>query len=331
MAVQKKDLWVVYGSATMPDDDSTTQIGGAVSRSKKVVFKDFAANTQVQAVSSDGGDTTQTVTVHGINSAGEVDSEVITLNGRTFVQAGTPETWKYLNRAIKSASCAGTVALVKTSAEVSGTAQGGGADYIDLAAGASAVDDFYKGMLVRISAGTGQYQLREIVSYNGTTKRAYVKDWSTNPDATSQYSIYIGALFDKTPNEILEVRKVFYNASAEAKDGSDKTYYEKIFVANDHATLSLIQSVIKEGTGGSASKIAFSLESGLDGSDDNGAGNNRLVAPSGHTFNSNDKNVPNSQNFTAGSVLGVWIALTLSAGDAEAVSTYPLIVEGKSA
>lgn len=72
----------------------------------------------------------------------------------------------------------------------SGTAQAGGASTITLAAGASAVNDFYKNMTVRITAGVGINQERKISSYVGATKVAtVVSAWTTVPDATSVYDV----------------------------------------------------------------------------------------------------------------------------------------------
>jgi len=65
--------------------------------------------------------------------------------------------------------------------------------------------------------GLGQRQLREIIDYNGTTKVATVSStWGTNPDNTSTFVVAKGFFFDKAPAEILEVRRPFYNAAANA-------------------------------------------------------------------------------------------------------------------
>jgi hypothetical protein len=74
----------------------------------------------------------------------------------------------------------------------SGTAQAGAAGTITLAAGASAVDDFYKGAQVVLYGGTGANQApRIITAYNGTTKVATVgRNWVTNPDNTSTYKVF---------------------------------------------------------------------------------------------------------------------------------------------
>lgn len=72
----------------------------------------------------------------------------------------------------------------------SGTAQAGAASTITLAAGASAVDDAYRGMRIRTTGGTGSGQNRVVSTYNGTTKVATVSEaWTTPPDNTTTYSI----------------------------------------------------------------------------------------------------------------------------------------------
>ncbi len=73
----------------------------------------------------------------------------------------------------------------------SDTAQAGATTTITLAAGASAVDDFYNDWVVEIDSGTGANQIRTIMDYNGTTKVAIAnRDYDTDPDATSVYSLY---------------------------------------------------------------------------------------------------------------------------------------------
>lgn len=76
-------------------------------------------------------------------------------------------------------------------ANLTGTGQaGGGAGAIRLAAGASAVNDFYQGMPVTITAGTGVGNTGMIVDYDGATKTGKVasSNWVAT-DATTQYSI----------------------------------------------------------------------------------------------------------------------------------------------
>lgn len=78
-----------------------------------------------------------------------------------------------------------------TGSAVTGTATAGGAGTITLAAGASAVDDFYNGMVITITSGTGSGHIGLITDYNGTTKVATVQASTATfvPGASSAYSI----------------------------------------------------------------------------------------------------------------------------------------------
>jgi hypothetical protein len=62
-----------------------------------------------------------------------------------------------------------------------GTAQAGTGTDLTLAAGASAVDDTYSAMILRLASGAGSVQERTITDYDGATKVATVSPrWSTN-------------------------------------------------------------------------------------------------------------------------------------------------------
>ena len=83
-----------------------------------------------------------------------------------------------------------------TASDITGTAQAGGAATITLAAGASAVDDAYKGMVVEIDGGAGTGQSAVITGYAGAGKVATVaKAWATPPDGTSTYVIPANVLY----------------------------------------------------------------------------------------------------------------------------------------
>jgi hypothetical protein len=89
-----------------------------------------------------------------------------------------------------------------TAAAITGTAQAGGSTTtIKLAAGASAVDDFYAGMSISLTAGTGDGDSGEIVSYNGTTKIATIAQaWGSSPDGTTEYSIGANVMYSPNSN-----------------------------------------------------------------------------------------------------------------------------------
>jgi len=72
-----------------------------------------------------------------------------------------------------------------------GTAQAGGADTITLKSATSyTTDDAPNGMFIEITGGTGSGQVRHVEDYVAATKVLTVfPAWTTQPDATSQYSV----------------------------------------------------------------------------------------------------------------------------------------------
>ena len=72
----------------------------------------------------------------------------------------------------------------------SGTLQSGGTTTVRLAAGASAVDDFYNTMTLRSTGGTGSGQERKITDYVGATRDATVSvAFSPALDGTTTYDV----------------------------------------------------------------------------------------------------------------------------------------------
>lgn len=332
MSVEAYNL-ILHGSATMPDDDTTTEIGGAIDKSTKLTFAQLANTGVLNVISSAAGDTTQDITVYGRNAAGEKVNEAISLNGTTEAQGAI--SFERVMKAIKSATTTGVVALYSDTNLHSGTAQDGDTNWVQLDVGASGTDNEYQFDVIVFTGGTGAGNVAEIVKYDGTEKKAYVRGWPVaTPDATSQFIIAHGAVMEKSPDEIDEVRVIAYDAAANPQGGAQKVYYEKGFWYNQHATLALTNAVISEVAEGAAAKIEFALEDALDGSGTNGVGNDRFTAPSsGLTadgFSSAAKNVVNSQNFSPQSGQGVWFKLTLDAGDAAQKSFYKLQVTGQS-
>lgn len=308
MAVAEKDV-VVYCSAVTPDNDTTLNIGGAVDKTARPVFAQIASGN-VQCVSSSASDTAQTVTAHGALSTGSAISEVKTLNGLTPVAMTTNATWAKLTKAIKSATTVGDVALEAVTATHSGNAQSGTAAAVVLASAASATDGAYNNHVLRVTAGTGVGQIRRGLKYTGATKSVIVnKDWSPVLDTTSVVKVSTGMVFEKTPNEVLQVRQLFYRA---ASDALARTVYDSVHIVNNHATLSLTSAQVIEQTDALA-KFSFAVATTLNDTGTNGAGNNRFIAPSGYTFDSATKSVANAQDHTPGASQKVWVKLDLTA------------------
>lgn len=150
-----------------------------------------------------------------VTGAADLDSEV-SKNGDTYADC--------TNEATEIATSSGTYYLTLTAAELTtniagiiiktstsgakttpivlyprilpierdDTAQAGAAGTITLDASANANDDYYNGCLIYLDGGTGSGQSRMITDYSGTTKVATVTpNWSTTPDATSTFLIYV--------------------------------------------------------------------------------------------------------------------------------------------
>jgi len=326
MPLQVADL-KIYGSASMPDDNTPTNIGGAVTTSKKPAFTDVGGS--IQAVSSSGADV-NTITVHYRDVASALQSQAVALSGTSpVVYAATVER---LMKALKTGSSGGNVAVEAQIAERTGTAQVGSTAYsIRLDAGASAADNFFLEMIVRITAGTGVDQTRECYSYVGATKDLFINHpWVTIPDGSSVFRISKGFYFDKLPVEVTEVRRVWFDARANAPGGGAVSYYDKVFMQNSSTAFSLLTAQVKLAIDSTGGRAAFGLEATINGTGTNGGGNNRTVAPGGIVFGTSPVTVPGT-DLMAGSSIGVWLRLALLDGDAAQKTSVTMQLTGSSA
>jgi len=115
------------------------------------------------------------------------------------------------------------------------------------------------GQVIWIRSGTGVNQLRQIIvtSGYGADVVAVSRDWATIPDNTTTYKILQGMLFEISPNPVTAVIRIFSNTAADGPTGTQRTYYEKVFVANNNTGTALTGTQIcdataqtKEGVGG---------------------------------------------------------------------------------
>lgn len=127
---------------------------------------------------------------------------------------------------------------------------------------------------------------------------------------------------------VLTIRVPFYNVAADATGGSSRDFYEKVFLKNNHGTLSLLTAMIKENADPTGN-ITFDLEDAVN--DNNSIASRLNTPPTGMqgTFTSADKTVPGT-DLAAGSAIGVWLKLTLAAGSAATKSTWTMRAEGQS-
>ena len=299
-----------------------------LSKSRKVDWQGDVGGL-IQIVSSSAGDTTQTIQAFYRDPSGTLLNETRTLNGITPVLFSA--NMDRLLKALKSATTGGAVALETQTAVRTGTCQAGStANTIVFDAGASAVDGFYNGMVVRLTGGAGSGQINEVVDYNGASKTAILQDYwhGAIPDVTTTFRVSNGYFFDKLPNEITEVRRPFYDTAALAPGLGATAFHEKIFVNNSSNVGSLLVAQIAE-VANPSGKIDFGLEAVVNGTATNGVGNNRTVAPAGVAFGTATQTVAGT-NLNAGSSIGVWLRLSLADGDVALKTSISLQTSGSS-
>lgn len=314
-----------YGSAVMPTDDTTANVGGAIDLSVAVDFLDLTVAGRLQVVSSDPTDTAL-VNVSGRQGSGVLATETVTLNG--IVPVPTVEVaWNRIMMAQKLASTSGVVAVESVTATATGTLVAVSGDIVQLAANSSNVDLFYSGMILRVTGGTGAGFIARILDYNGLTQEAVLDADASALDATSVYRLGVGITFWKSPHEIMTVRRPFFNAVAAIPSGSTKIFYEKFFWRNN-SIQTLSSALVKEGTNPTG-RVKFALESSY-GSATTTA--NRLTAPDSSlllSFDRVDVSVPSGQ-IGSGQALAVWLQFTVPAGQAATNSFYSSKLQGQT-
>jgi len=334
MAVEKKDIWI-FGATVHPEDDTTSDVGGAVDTGTKMTFSDPAAASTFKMYANAAD--TNAITVTGRNAAGAIVSEAETLNGTT----GSTETTASLTRILKAtingntASVAAAIATTGTT-PTTGTAQSATATTLVLANGAVSTDGDFKHQVLRITGGTdGVGELAEIIDSVASTDTVYIRQWGEGdtPTGTITYSIAPGVVFENytTPAITIDtVRRPFYDAAAPSS--STRDYYEKIFVGNEHATTALTNATLDELTNGSIySKVYYFAESTVNGS---GTCDDRLTEPSGspswEDTDSIDLGDAGDGTLGAGEEQGIWVKLALSSSDTAANSYWEVQVSGQS-
>ena len=250
MSVTPNNL-VAYGSANMPEADGVI-VGGAVDFTINVAFYDISPSGTVDWVSSSAADTATKAQIAGRDTTGAIQTPAaITLNGRTPVTGS--QTFERLLYGIITGAVAGSfplanpggtaalgdVACFAHAATISGhTAQAGSANssgttppLFKLQAGDGA--SVSAGMIIRLTGGTDQYEIRQIVATSGygTDVVAVNRDWTTVPDATTTYNVMRGCCFTVTPNAVTKVTRCFcYRSGRRHRPARPAISYEKVFV-----------------------------------------------------------------------------------------------------
>ena len=170
-----------------------------------------------------------------------------------------------------------------------------------------------------------------------TTAQSFERILKITCSSTSHGTVTIRKQSDNVTIATMEngidgVRRPFYDATAEDSGGSSKVFYEKVFVQNDHSTLSLLSATITASADPSG-LLAFDLANAVNDSFSLtnrltafANGDNTLGSP---TWDDAEKAVPGTDLAAAGEI-GVWLRLSLAAGQAAAKTTYTLTVAGSS-
>lgn len=341
MSALQSDL-VFYGSANMPDVDGSTT-GGAVDFTKRIAFNDISPSGAISYYSSSSSDTAVTVAITGRDATGVIQTETKTLTGTTAV-SGSQTFERLLKGVVAGTAAVGDVGALSTTAVVTGTAQAGAAATssasatITLQSGQGASCSI--GQIVRPTnnspAGVN-FQMRYITAISGDVISVN-RDWGTVPTSATTYGVYEGMLFEILPNKVTTIRRPFYNAAADVSGGSNRNYYEKIFMVNNNTTTALTAaSIIKQVDPTGATALNFALTTVLN---DTGTVANRQTAPSTGigSFSSGAApqtiTVPSPQNLPSGAApnsagaQGVWLDLTLNAGVVAGKTAFTLRTTG---
>jgi len=121
-------------------------------------------------------------------------------------------------------------------------------------------------------------------------------------------------------------RRVFYDATAEAAGGSNKTLYDKVFIKNNNTVTALNNVTVTEVVSGIYNIVEFGLENIKQSSETT---SNRTTAPTGvSVFGSGASGLPQDGYLNPLDYQGVWLKLDLTAGESSQNSFYRLQVDG---
>jgi len=131
-----------------------------------------------------------------------------------------------------------------------------------------------------------------------------------------------GAPVVAIPATKLVVRRMFYDAASEA---GSTIRFEKLFLKNEHATLTLTNARIRL-TADPQSRIRIGA---APTKDDTASVANRKTSPSSITFVDDNvyQDVPGT-TLEAGAAIGVWVEMNLPGGDAAFKNTFTVELSG---
>jgi hypothetical protein len=194
-------------------------------------------------------------------------------------------------------------------------------------------------MLVIGRDSTGQI-ISETITLAGETPVEGTLDFERVLIALYDNETYTGIIImrdSSTSGEIITlengetgIRRVFYDATANAVGGGDITFYEKFFVMNTNPTNTFLDVTFTEVVSGLTGLVDFGLENRLANPQ---TIVNRLTAPTGVSlYGEGPSGIPDpaSNHLLPLDYQGVWLKLTAPAGSPTVNSFYQLKVAGRT-
>jgi hypothetical protein len=342
MSVSQSDLRL-YGSANMSDTTGTT--GGAVTFSNKVFFQDLSTNVIPSFVSSSASDTATTIAITTLSASGVIQTDTVTLTGTT-VGAATHTASRLMKAVAGGTTAVGDIAALGNKIISAHTMQAGTANGCTLQSGDGA--SVAIGSIIRITNNTpsgANNQLRTVIAVSTDTV-VVNRPWGTNPSSSTTYDVWTGMLFDLAPNQITQVRRPFYGAYAQAGGGSTNIWYEKLFAVCDNTTTALTAAAIiknadPSGLYSGSGALDFALCTALNDTNSITTSLNPGSPPGSITSYSSGAapqtvNVPSPQILPSGAApnaagaQGIWLKLTLVAGEATISSFMDVQTTGQT-
>jgi hypothetical protein len=197
------------------------------------------------------------------------------------------------------------------------------------------------GQIIWTKSGSGLNQLRQIIATAGygTDMVAVSRDWATVPDDTTTYKILQGMLFEISPNPVTAVIRMFAASAADIPGGSQRSYYEKVFIVNNNTATTLtgaqVEVASETPTLPSGALLDLALTTALN--DAGTVASRQTAPPSGiGSFVAQPAlvSVPSPGNLPPGAApnapgaQAVWLRLTLPAGAATYKGSADLRTQG---
>jgi hypothetical protein len=236
--------FLLYGSADMPADDTSTA-GGAIAPGTRVVFDDLPAAGTVRMVSTAAGDAGQTYAVSGKDGVGADVSENFVLNGQTPIVGA--QSFERIRKIAKTAGSA--LAGIAVCYRAAGTTVDADSPSGQPVLNVTDTSAFAVGMRVAIApAVAARQELGTVASIQAgasITLAASLAFAHTAAQADGVHPIVAelpAASLAPAGAEVTLVKKVF---EAVASAGAPQTFYEKVFFRNNHGSQTLSAAKVR--------------------------------------------------------------------------------------